>query len=163
MIRNAKTGRFESEKTEMTDEQKNAICYKSKLLNKYFDNYDELKAEEDAYNKARETALKGKEEKRVKADKVKSAITARVEAEAAAAKEKREAYKAYLEACDVADKKVAEKKKIEAEELRKFCEEYGAFHDTITIGDATYNVNYSVSSNTLSNLDPFERLFSLWF
>lgn len=54
-------GRFASMPVEMTDEQREAIVYKSKLLNKYFDNYDELLEAEDAYKKAHDAQLVAKE------------------------------------------------------------------------------------------------------
>ena len=56
------SGKFVATNKEMTDEQREAICYKSKLLNKYFDNYDELVEAEAEFKKAHEAELKAKED-----------------------------------------------------------------------------------------------------
>jgi len=135
--------------------------YYSKLLKKPFDSLDELKAAEDEYNKAHEAEIKAKEERKAEAEEVKAAIKARYEAEIAANTAKKDAYKAYLEACDKADNAVKEAKHAEHEKLTAFCAKHPeGFHDTIQIGNATYNYNYSTS--TSSAVDPFIRLLS-WF
>lgn len=134
----------------------------SKLLKKPFDSVEELKAAEDEYNKAHAVELRAKEERKAEAEDVKAAITARVEAEIEAKKAKQEAYKIYLEACDKADKSVSEAKAKESEKLTAFCKKHPeGFHDTIQIGNVTYNYDYS--TNVVSSyVDPFLRLLS-WF
>ena len=145
---------------EMTDEQREAICYKSKLLNKYFDDYSEMVKAEDEYKKAHEAELKAKEQRKAEADEVKKAIEARVNAEIESRKIKAEAYRAYLEACDNAEVKVLEAKKVEKEKLSEFCKNHPeGFHDTIKIGDVTYNYSYSENNH---HLDSFAKLLG-WF
>ena len=154
-------GRFASMPVEMTDEQKEAICYKSKLLNKYFDNYNEMVEAEAAYKKEHEAELKAKEERKALSEAVKEAVTKRVEAQIAAREAKEKAYKAYLEACDEADKKVKEAKKNEQEKLTEFCKKHPeGFHDTIKIGDVTYKFDYS--TDVTSYVDPLMKLLT-WF
>lgn len=158
MIRNEK-----KTKDVVTDvsEYADCICYKSKLLNKYFDTYEELQEAEAEYNEAHAAELREKEEKKNKADAVKSAITFRLETELKAKEEKKEAYKKYLAECEAADKKVTEAKKAENDLLKEFCQEYGAFHDSVTLDDVTYNCDYSLTTNNW--IDPFERFISHWF
>lgn len=154
-------GRFAPIHEEMTDEQREAICYKSKLLNKYFDSYKEMVKSEDEYKQAHEVELKAKEERKALSESVKEAITHRVEAQISAREAKEKAYKAYLEACDEADKKVKEAKKAEQEKLTEFCKKYPeGFHDTIKIGDVTYKFDYS--TNVTSYVDPLMKLLT-WF
>ena len=154
-------GRFAPTHEEMTDEQREAICYKSKLLNKYFDDYDKLVQEEDAYKKAHEVELKAKEERKAESEAVKLAVAERVEAEIEARKVKAEAYKAYCEACDKADETVKAKRKVEQEKLTEFCKKHPeGFHDTIKIGDVTYKFDYS--TNVTSYVDPLMKLLT-WF
>jgi len=146
---------------EMTDEQREAICYKSKLLNKYFDSYKEMVKAEDEYKKAHAVELKAKEDRKLEVEAVKKAVTERVQAEVEARKVKTEAYKAYCEACDKADESVRAKKKEEQEKLTEFCKKYPeGFHDTIKIGDVTYKFDYS--TNVTSYVDPLMKLLT-WF
>ena len=149
------------ESKEMTEEQRSAICYKSKLLNKYFDSYDKLVEEETAYKKAHEAELKAKEDRKLESEAVKSAVAERVQAELEARKIKAEAYKTYCEACDKADEAVASKRKTEQEKLTEFCKKHPeGFHDTIKIGDVTYKFDYS--TNVTSYVDPLMKLLT-WF
>lgn len=154
-------GRFASD---MPEKQKEAICYKSKLLNKYFDNYNDLVTEEEAYKKAHEAELRAKEQRKVDAEIVKSAIKNRIEIEIKSRKEKEEAYKVYLKSCEEADKKVEAARAEEADKLSNFCKKYPeGFHDTIKIGDIDYNCSYNADSDESSfYLSPFARLLS-WF
>ena len=129
--------------------------YYSEKLNKMFDTEEELKAAEE--EKENKVALR-----KADADVVKKAITARVEAQIAARQAKLDAYKAYLAACDEAEQKVEEAKKEEKIRLSEFCEKHPeGFHDTIKIGDMTYNYNYS-TKNHINCLDPFIKLLG-WF
>ena len=155
-------GRFASP-VEMTDEQRDAIVYKSKLLNKYYDSWDELQAAENEYNKAHEAELKAKAERKAESEKVREAITARVKAQLAAKKAKTEAYRAYCKACDDAEKLVEEKREVEEKELKAFCKKHpDGFHETIKIDDVAYRFDYSTTATDTSYLDPFIKLLS-WF
>ena len=145
-MRNEKDRRVEStqeqEPIEMTDEMQDAICYKSKLLNKYFDKYDDLVKEETEYKREHEAELKAKEEKKTLADKVSDAIKNRLSVEDNASEIKKEAYRNYLTECDKASEMVAEARRQESELLKEFCSKYGAFHSTIKVGDTTYKCSY---------------------
>lgn len=138
------------------------MLYTSELTGKSYKTVKELEAAEKEFNKAHEAELKAKEEKKTAAEAVKKAIKARIKAEIASKKAKAEAYKVYLEACDKADKTITEAKKAEKEQLSLFCDKYGSFHDTITIGDIIYNCDYSIES-TIAYSDPFKRLLDFWF
>lgn len=52
------------------------VCYKSKLLNKYFDSKDELVKAEDEYKEAHKKELQAKEERQADVRKVESAANA---------------------------------------------------------------------------------------
>ena len=133
--------------------------YYSKLLQKPFDSLEELKQAEDKYNKAHALELKAKEERKQEAESVKSAITARVSAELEAKKTKADAYKEYCKICDEAENKVRKAKEQEKIKLSEFCKKHPeGFHDTIKIGDITYNYNYSENNY----IDPLIRLLN-WF
>ncbi len=129
--------------------------YYSESLNKMFDTEEELKAAEE--EKASKAAIRKKE-----AEVVHDAIQARVEAQIAAREAKEQAYKIYLEACDEANKKVEEARKVELEKLTEFCSKHSeGYHDTIKIGDVTYNYNYN-NRKQVSYLDPYIKLLG-WF
>lgn len=154
MIRNEKTGRFESE-------TKKSYKVYSELLNKPFDTVEELEAAEAEVRKVEEEKKAAAETKKTEAEEVKKAIVARVDAEVCAKKAKAEAYKKYLEELDTITKEVEEFKENEAKELKAFCEKYGGFHETITIGDITYKCDYSTKVN---HVDPIKKLLdSFWF
>ena len=108
-----------------------------------------------------EKALAEKEAAKItrkeEADVVKQAITKRLEGEAAAKKAKAAAYKTYLEACDTAEAEVSKLRAAEKEQLEAFCKKYGAYHESIQLGDATYSYHYS---NEVSAVDPFKKLLS---
>lgn len=131
----------------------------SDKLNKLFDSVEELKAAEAEYEKKNQEKLEAANVKKQAAKVVEEAIKARVEAEQAAKKTKAAAYKAYLEICENAEKEVSEKKAVEKDALKEFCEKYGSFHSTIKIGDITYNCDYA----TESRVDPFKKLLDFWF
>ncbi len=116
----------------------------SKLLKKPFDSVEELQAAEEEYKKIHAAEIRAKEERKAAAEKVKESIIARVKAEEDAIIAKQEAYKAYLEVCDKADKEIKVARQKEAEQLVDFCDKYPeGFHDTITIGDINYRYNYN--------------------
>ena len=139
---------------------KNGEMVYSKLLQKPFNNIAELRAAEDEFNKAHEAELKAKEEKKAAAKVVEDAATLRITAEIEAKKQKAEAYQHYLETCDAIDAKVNETREAESKALKDFCDKYGSFHTTLTIGNTTYNYSYEVNSY----VDPFKRLIeTFWF
>ena len=135
------------------------FMYYSKLLQKPFADLDELRAAEAELKKQEEEKQNAADAKRAAAKIVEDAIKARVEAQLEAKKVKAEAYQAYLEVCENADKLVEIKAKTEQEALKIFCEKYGSFHSTVKIGDITYDCNYS----TEERVDPFRKLLNLWF
>lgn len=135
------------------------FMYYSKLLQKPFEDLDELRAAEAEVKKQEEEKQNAADAKKAAAKIVEDAIKARIEAQLEAKKTKAEAYQAYLEVCENADKLVEIKAKTEQEALKIFCEKYGSFHSTIKIGDITYDCNYS----TEERVDPFKKLLSLWF
>lgn len=135
------------------------FMYYSKLLQKPFEDLDELRAAEAEVKKQEEEKQNAADAKRAAAKIVEDAIKARVEAQLEAKKVKAEAYQAYLEVCENADKLVEIKAKTEQEALKIFCEKYGSFHSTVKIGDVTYDCNYS----TEERVDPFRKLLNLWF
>ena len=110
---------------EMTEEQKEAIVYRSKLLNKYFESYDEmLKAEED-FKKTNEEKIKKAEEKKARAAEIQKAKDYVIEVRKQAAKMIKDADDAY-------------------EQLRlQFIKDYGYYHESscetdgnvVTVGD----------------------------
>ena len=135
------------------------FMYYSKLLQKPFADLDELRAAEAEVKKQEEEKQNAADAKRAAAKIVEDAIKARVEAQLEAKKVKAEAYQAYLEVCENADKLVEIKAKTEQEALKIFCEKYGSFHSTVKIGDVTYDCNYS----TEERVDPFRKLLNVWF
>lgn len=137
----------------------NSYGFYSKVLNKPFDTVEELKEAEVEFAKAHEAELKAKEEKKAAAKAVEDAATLRITAEIEAKKQKAEAYKHYLETCDAIDAKVNETREAENKALKDFCDKYGSFHTTLTIGNTTYNYSYEVNSY----VDPFKRLLDFWF
>jgi alpha-mannosidase len=135
------------------------FMYYSKLLQKPFADLDELRAAEAELKKQEEEKQNAANAKKAAAKIVEDAIKARVEAQLEAKRVKAEAYQAYLEVCEKADKVVEIKAKTEQEALKIFCEQYGSFHSTVKIGDVTYDCNYS----TEERVDPFRKLLNLWF
>ena len=115
----------EEKKEEMTDAQKESIVYKSKLLNKYFDTWEELQKAEEEYKKANEEKLKAVEEKKTRAKEVEDAYLEYVKSKAVASemisKAQQEANKL------IAD---AESKWIELRDA--FAKDYNGYHMTYT-------------------------------
>ena len=108
------------------EKTRGVTCYKSTLLNKIFDNYEDLVKAEEEYEKVNAERLKLAEEKKARAKEVEEAFK-----QLELVKEK--AYKEISEA------------ETKAYELRnKFVKDYGSFHysysndngkKTITFGD----------------------------
>ena len=137
-------------------------CYRSTLLNKVFDKYEDLVEAEEEYEKQNAEKLRLKEERKQEAEEVSKAIEERVKAELAARKGKAEAYKAYLATCDALEQDVLEKKKEEAKLLKAFCTKHPeGFHETIQIGDVKYDCNFSMKD--INYTSPFIRLLQDWF
>lgn len=88
------------------------VCYKSKLLNKIFDNYDELVKAEEEYEKANAEKLKQAEEKKSRLLKI------------------REARAKTFEARKQASKLIAEADDAYAKLVNEFIKDYGYYHDT---------------------------------
>lgn len=141
------------------------ICYRSKLLNRYFDDLGELEKAEDAYLEKHKAEIQAKEERKDAAATVTAAIKERIEAEAEARKVKKEAYEVFLKTCNEAEANVKQKRKEESELLRKFCEKYPeGFHETIKLGDLDYRYDYMNTSTSSSiSMDPFSSFFNLIF
>lgn len=152
------------------------VCYKSKLLNKYFDSKDELIKAETEYKEAHAKELQIKEERKLAAEKVDSAIKARDEKSVSARSKKAEAYKIYLskieaakkeylDVCEAEDKAYNELAAAADKELKDFCQKNpGGYHSTIKYDDGstrTYSYNYQTSNFPVlpSVLDLFDRLF----
>ena len=58
---------------EMSQEQKDAIVYYSKILNKYYKSYEELKVDEAEFKRQNDEKLKAQEEKKARAKEVENA------------------------------------------------------------------------------------------
>lgn len=149
----------ESLSAESEGRKRGVECYKSTLLNRYFDDYEALVEAEEAYERENAEKIRQAEERRTEAKAVKDAITARIEAELEAREAKREAYRAYLEACDKADADVNERRKAENGALEAFLKKHPeGFRDTIKVGDVEYKVDY----NATTYVDPFLRLLRMF-
>lgn len=132
------------------------------LEGKQFESMSKLEEAEAKVSEENKKRQELTDAKKAMADKVKTAITERIEAEAKAKKVKTDAYKAYLKTLDAENDKVNEKKRAENEALREFCKKYGYYHDTIKIGDASYDYRYSDSSDCshVSLLDVFNSIWT---
>lgn len=126
----------ECECNEMTDAQREAIVYHSKLLNRYYESYSDMLKDEAEFKKVNEEKLKKAEEKKVRAKEVEDAY---LEYE----NTKREAYTKVAE---------AEKKWVELRD--KFAHDYGGYHMTYT--DRNGNRQVTFGDFILSNwIDTF--------
>lgn len=102
---------------ELTDEQRECICYKSKLLNKYFDSYDELVEAEKKYHEENDAKLAAAETRKQRAHEVD------------------EAFKKTLDARKEA-RELIRKADEEYRKLRnQFARDYGSYHMTYTNKD----------------------------
>lgn len=121
---------------EMTDAQREAIVYRSKLLNKYYESYDDMLKEEAEFKRQHEEKQKLAEEKKARAHEIEEAKKAAGEARAKA--------KALIEE---ADKKYDEL-------VSKFIEDYGSYHESY------YNDG---KRQVISVGDVIESFFKSWF
>ena len=120
---------------EMSSEQLSAIVYKSKLLNKYFDSWEELVAEETAYKKAHDEELKAKEEKSKALEEIKAA------------------YKHYLEVVNEKTKAVQDAWNEYAKLREDFATKYHGYHMTY------YNDGTSEELNMSDSMKDIKKAF----
>lgn len=102
----------ESEMTEMTPEQKEAIVYRSKLLNKYYESYADLVKDETEFKRQNDEKQKLADVKRARA------------------KEVEDAYQAYLNIKKEAFKNISEAEKKYTDLRDKFAQDYHGYHYT---------------------------------
>ena len=120
--------------TEMTDAQRDAIVYRSKLLNKYFEDYSELVKAEEEFKRVNEEKIRKAEEKKSEAKKVE------------------DAYKKALEVRKEAYEKIYEAEK-EFNKLRKdFVDKYGSWHITYTNENGEDNFYVSDTFNWVNEV-----------
>ena len=110
---------------EMTAEQLSSICYKSKLLNKYFDTYAELEQAEKKYHEENDAKLKLAEEKKKRAKEVEDAYTEYLAVKEKAYNDISEAEKKYLELRD------------------KFAKDYNGYHMTYVNNNGQKVITFS--------------------
>jgi len=140
MVRNEK-GRFESTK-EMTEAQRDAICYKSKLLNKYFDSYDEMVKAENEYNKAHAKEIAIKEERSKDLLKVQdiannyfAVLRKNEEARKLLKEEEEKAYKAYKA------------------QLDEFASKHNGYH--LTYRNDGNNIEFKIEENHQNEIEKY--------
>lgn len=114
----------ENECNEMTDAQKEAIVYRSKLLNKYFENYSDMLREEAEFKRVNEEKLKKQEEKKARA------------------KEVEEAYLHYEEVKRKAYSEISEAEQNWVELRNKFAQDYGGYHMTYTNNNGKTQISF---------------------
>lgn len=153
------------------------VCYKSKLLSKYFDSKDELVKAEAEYKEAHAKELQAKEERKLAAEKVDAAIKARDEKYVFVRSKKASAYKEYLskveaakkeylDVCDAEDKAYDDLASAADKALKEFCDKNpGGYHSTIKYDDgSTRTYSYNCMSNSLPSLPSLSELFDrFWF
>lgn len=125
----------ENECNEMTDAQREAIVYHSKLLNKYFENYSDMLKEEAEFKRVNEEKLKKQEEKKARAKEVEEAYLKYEDT-------KREAYTRISE---------AEQKYLELRD--KFAQDYGGYHMTYVNNNGDRKISFGdiVMSHLIEN------------
>ena len=99
-----------TEANEMTEAQRAAIVYHSKLLNKYYESYDDMLREEAEFKRQHDEELKAKEEKQHALDEIKKAYTN------------------YVNLVDEKNKVIAEAWKNFSSLREEFIKKYGYFH-----------------------------------
>lgn len=127
---------------EMTDAQREAIVYRSKLLNKYYESYDDMLREEAEFKRQNE------EKERAKAEKT------------ADAKKVEDAYKHLLEVKRQAVKEIEEAEKMYYEQRNAFIEKHGSYHMTYTNTDGRECLSVSDLVDSIWNAfgNPFRLL-----
>ena len=119
---------------EMTDAQREAIVYRSKLLNKYYESYDDMLREEAEFKRQNDEKLKAQEEKKARA------------------KEVEDAYANYLKVREEAFKQIADAEKKWVELRDKFAEDYHGYHMTYCNNNGQKTITFGDLFNTF-----FER------
>jgi len=130
------------EEKEVSQAQLDSICYKSKLLNRYFDSYDELVAAETEYNEAHAKELAIKEARAADLVKVQDAANTYLEvlrkndeARKALKESEQDAYLAYKE------------------QLNDFAEVHNGYHLTYKRnGD---NIEFKIEENHQDELEKY--------
>ena len=130
------------EANEMTDAQREAICYHSKLLNKYFESYDDMLREEAEFKRQNEEKLKKQAERKERAAEVE------------------DAYKKTLEARDQARKLIEEADKKYYELRNKFIQDFGSYHISYTNTDGKEQL--TVSDMVDAMFDAFKNFPIIW-
>lgn len=112
------------------------VCYKSKLLNKVFDSTEELKEAEKKYHEENDAKLKLAEQKKARAEEIKTLKQKALDARKAAQAMIKEADDAYYKA------------------RAKFIEDYGYYHESY----------YSDGKNEVITIsDVIDSFFKPWF
>lgn len=109
---------------EMTDAQREAIVYHSKVLNKYYESYEDMLREEAEFKRQNEVKLKAQEEKKARAEEVKAA------------------YEGYCKAKKEAAKMVSEAEDKWLDLRAKFINDYHGYHMTYTNIDGHEEVTF---------------------
>lgn len=121
---------------EMTDAQREAIVYHSKLLNKYYESYEDMLKEEAEFKRQNEEKQKLSEQKKARAEEIKSLKQKTFDA-------RREAQKLISDADNAYYKARAE-----------FIKDYGSYHESY------YNDG---KSEVITINDMIDSLFKPWF
>lgn len=157
MIRNEKTGRFESATNVKATTD---YGYYSKILNKPFDTIEELREAEEVVRKQEEDKRLAAEAKKAEAAKVEEAFKALNAAKRAYNESVMDAKKAYLKLVTDAKEKLNETlttldasldaaEKVYAEELEKFNKAHPeGYHVTLKDGDNTTTISRQVSDDS---------------
>lgn len=126
----------EPETKEMTEEQLSSVCYKSKLLNKYFDTWAELQEAERKYHEENDARQKLAEKKKLRAEEIKALKQKTIEARREAQKLINDADTAYYKA------------------RNEFIKDYGSYHESY----------YSDGEHEMITInDVIDTLFKPWF
>ena len=149
MFRNEKTGRFESEKSDVP-----AYGYYSKVLNKPFDTVEELCKAEDEFKLAEKKKQEELEVKRAEASKVEKAIDAYEEGKVVCDNAIAEAYKEYKEKVTKAEKELTALQEVADKELNAFLEKDGKVTRTYNYLNKRFDVfdNYNNFLKAIDNL-----------
>ena len=110
---------------EMSQEQKDAIVYYSKILNKYYESYEELKADEAEFKRQNDEKSKALEVKKTRA------------------KEVEDAYLEYQKVKEEAYQQIAEAEKKWIELRDKFAEDYHGYHMTYVNNNGEKRITFN--------------------
>ena len=163
MFRNEKTGRFESEKSDVP-----AYGYYSKVLNKPFDTVEELCKAEDEFKLAEKKKQEELEVKCAEASKVEKAIDAYEEGKVVCDNAIAEAYKEYKEKVTKAEKELTALQEVADKELNAFLETHpNGFHYTYRSKDGKVTRTYNYLNKRFDVFDNYNNFLkaidNLWF